>query len=92
MSMPQKNSPTESFARIGILTVSDRASTRMYEDTSGPAIRNVLTEILSVPWVGITRIIPDGIENVRDAVIRLIDTERCDMVLTTGGTGPAPRT
>ncbi len=79
------------FARIGILTVSDRASSLMYEDESGPAIRQVLTEILSVPWAAVTRIVPDGTESVRDAIIQLADSESCDLILTTGGTGPAPR-
>lgn len=78
-------------ARIGILTVSDRASAGVYVDASGPAIGATLTEILVSPWAKIARIVPDGFENVRDAIVDLIDNEQCDLVLTTGGTGPAPR-
>jgi molybdopterin adenylyltransferase len=63
----------------------------MYEDRSGPAIREVLTEILSVSWAAIAMIVPDGVEHVRDAIIHLADAENCGLVLTTGGTGPAPR-
>lgn len=78
-------------ARIGILTVSDRASSGAYADESGPAVRTVLEEVLSSPWEKVARTVPDGMESVRDALIRLVDVEGCDLVLTTGGTGPAPR-
>ena len=84
-------SSTSSHARIGILTVSDRAASLMYEDQSGPAIRDVLTEILSTPWAAVMRVVPDGVESVRDAIADLVDAEKCDLVLTTGGTGPALR-
>jgi molybdopterin adenylyltransferase len=78
-------------ARIGILTVSDRASAGLYADESGPAIRAALADILRSPWEPVERIVPDGMESVRDAIVELVDGERCDLVLTTGGTGPAPR-
>jgi molybdopterin adenylyltransferase len=78
-------------ARIGILTISDRASTGVYADASGPAIEATMSEILTSPWEKVVRIVPDGIESVRDAIISLVDDEGCDLVLTTGGTGPAPR-
>lgn len=78
-------------ARIGILTVSDRASAGIYEDQSGPAIVATLGEVLTSPWEKVVRVVPDGIETVRDAIIALVDNEGCDLVLTTGGTGPAPR-
>jgi molybdopterin adenylyltransferase len=81
----------EQRARIGILTISDRASTGVYADASGPAIEATVSEILTSPWEKVVRIIPDGIESVRDAIISLVDDEGCDLVLTTGGTGPAPR-
>lgn len=79
------------LARIGILTVSDRASAGIYEDQSGPAIAATLDEFLTSPWEKVARIVPDGIESVRDAIIGLVDDESCDLVLTTGGTGPALR-
>jgi molybdopterin adenylyltransferase len=78
-------------ARIGILTVSDRASAGVYADESGPAIAQVIGEFLASPWEPVVRVVPDGVESVRDAIVDLVDRERCDLVLTTGGTGPAPR-
>jgi molybdopterin adenylyltransferase len=78
-------------ARIGILTISDRASAGLYKDESGPAIRSMLEEILTSPWEAVARIVPDGLESVRDALVDLVDHAGCDLVLTTGGTGPAPR-
>jgi len=81
----------EQKARIGILTISDRASTGVYADASGPAIEASISEILTSPWEKVVRIVPDGIESARDAIISLVDNEGCDLVLTTGGTGPASR-
>ncbi|VFU09166.1 Molybdopterin adenylyltransferase [Methylocella tundrae] len=78
-------------AKIGVVTISDRASVGQYEDQSGPAIIAYLTRILTSPFETIKRIIPDGFESVRDALIDLADKARCDLILTTGGTGPAPR-
>lgn len=77
--------------RIGILTVSDRASAGTYPDLSGPAIHSVLDEMLVTPWTPVLRIVPDGEESVRDAIVDLVDRQGCALVLTTGGTGPAPR-
>lgn len=78
-------------ARIGILTISDRASAGAYEDKSGPAIEAWLRRAISTPWEADYRVIPDGLDSVRDTLIYLCDVERLDLVLTTGGTGPAPR-
>ena len=78
-------------ARIGIITISDRASRGAYEDKSGPAIAAWLKAAVTSPWVADYRIIPDGMESVRDTLLALCDAERLDLVLTTGGTGPAPR-
>jgi molybdopterin adenylyltransferase len=78
-------------AKIGVVTISDRASTGVYEDRSGPAIIAYLTRIVTTPFDIVRRIIPDGFESVRDELIDLADAARCDLVLTTGGTGPAPR-
>jgi molybdopterin adenylyltransferase len=78
-------------ARIGILTVSDRASAGVYADESGPAIADVMGEFLTSAWEPVVRVVPDGVESVRDAIVDLVDREGCDLVLTTGGTGPARR-
>lgn len=78
-------------ARIGILTVSDRAAAGLYPDEGGPAIQRELEAMLTSSWNAVPRIVPDGVESVRDAIVDLVDLERCDLVLTTGGTGPAPR-
>jgi len=80
-----------SAAKIGILTVSDRASAGIYHDESGPAIEQFLRETLTSPWSPISRVVPDGVESVRDALIALADRDGCVLILTTGGTGPAPR-
>jgi molybdopterin adenylyltransferase len=78
-------------AIIGVLTVSDRASAGVYEDESGPAIAAYLNKILTSPFRIVRRIVPDGFESVRDTLIDLADKEHCDLILTTGGTGPSPR-
>ena len=76
---------------IGILTVSDRASSGVYQDNSGPAIEQFLQEVVTTPWRAVRRLVADGVEPVRDALIDLADRECCALILTTGGTGPAPR-
>ncbi|WP_294536748.1 molybdopterin adenylyltransferase [uncultured Rhodoblastus sp.] len=78
-------------AKIGVVTISDRASAGVYEDISGPAIEAWLGKALSMPFQLEKRVIPDGFESVRDTLIELADKETCSLVLTTGGTGPAPR-
>jgi molybdopterin adenylyltransferase len=78
-------------AKIGVVTISDRASLGVYEDLSGPAIVAYLGRILTTPFAIVRRIVPDGFESVRDELIGLADEAGCDLVLTTGGTGPAPR-
>lgn len=77
--------------RIGILTVSDRASTGVYEDRSGPAIAAYLGEILTSPWQGVPRLVADEEALIADTLIELADREGCCLILTTGGTGPARR-
>jgi len=77
--------------RIGIVTVSDRASTGVYEDRSGPAIQECLTEILNCEWQPVYRLIPDEQALIEATLIDLCDFEPCALVVTTGGTGPAPR-
>lgn len=77
-------------AKIGILTVSDRASRGEYADEGGPAIRDYLAAILASPWEAREQIVPDDLEAIAAAIRRLAD-EGCCLVVTTGGTGPAPR-
>ena len=77
--------------KIAIVTISDRASKGEYEDKSGPAIAAWLKQVISSLWQPVFRVIPDGMESVRDALIDLCDRERVDLILTTGGTGPSPR-
>jgi molybdopterin adenylyltransferase len=77
--------------RVGIVTVSDRASRGEYQDLGGPAIRDCLTEILSCPWEPVPRLIPDEKPLIEDTLMELCDREGCCLVVTTGGTGPAPR-
>ena len=77
--------------RIGIVTVSDRASRGEYEDLGGPAIRAELDRILATPWEPVPRLVSDDGPLVEAALRELCDTEGCCLVVTTGGTGPAPR-
>jgi molybdopterin adenylyltransferase len=80
-----------SLPRIGILTISDRASQGLYEDRGGPAIRACLTEILSCPWEAVALLIPDEQPVIEQTLKQLCDEEGCCLVVTTGGTGPARR-
>jgi len=77
--------------RIGIVTVSDRASQGVYEDKGGPAIRACLEEILSCAWEAVPRLIPDDRPTIEATLRELCDVEGCCLVVTTGGTGPARR-
>jgi len=81
----------KTLARIGILVVSDRASRGIYEDKSGKAVSDFLSRVIRSNWIVVFKIVPDGAESVADALIELADHEGCDLILTTGGTGPAPR-
>ena len=77
--------------RIGILTVSDRASQGVYQDLGGPAIRDFLTEILTCPWEALVRVIPDERQVIEATLKEWSDAENCCLIVTTGGTGPARR-
>jgi molybdopterin adenylyltransferase len=82
---------TNQRIRIGIVTVSDRASKGVYQDLGGPAIRDCLTEILSCSWEPIGRVVPDEQPVIEQTLKQLSDVEGCCLVVTTGGTGPARR-
>lgn len=78
-------------AKIGIVTVSDRASRGEYEDLGGPAIASTIGEYLTSAWTPIVRVIPDERDTIEATLRALVDDEACDLVVTTGGTGPAAR-
>lgn len=82
---------TSEVTRIGILVVSDRASQGIYEDISGPAVNAFLDRVIRSAWTPLLRIVPDGADSVAAALTDLVDNEGCDLILTSGGTGPAPR-
>jgi molybdopterin adenylyltransferase len=74
---------------IGVLTISDRASKGVYEDKGGPGIEAALAELLAMPWRPVRRLVPDERPAIEAALRDLADAERCSLILTTGGTGPA---
>lgn len=76
---------------IAVLTVSDRASRGIYEDKGGPAIEAALARILATPWQPVRRLVPDERPEIEAVLCQLADAEACPLVVTTGGTGPAPR-
>ncbi|MEI7605952.1 MAG: molybdopterin adenylyltransferase [Rhodospirillaceae bacterium] len=77
--------------RIGIVTISDRASRGDYVDRGGPAIIAELKRILRSPWQPEVRLIPDEQPEIQRTLIALSDEVRCPLIVTTGGTGPSPR-
>jgi len=77
--------------KIGLLSVSDRASAGVYEDKGIPALQAWLTRALKNPIDWDTRVIPDEQQGITHALVELVDIKQCDLVLTTGGTGPAVR-
>lgn len=79
------------IAKIGIVTVSDRASRGEYEDLSGQAIKDTFNDYLSSPWQAVYRVIADEQELIEQTLCELVDDEGCKLVVTTGGTGPAKR-
>lgn len=78
-------------SKIGILTVSDRASRGEYEDKSGPAIVEYLNSVIETNFEPMIRIVSDEQNLIESALIDLVDVEGCCLVVTTGGTGPAKR-
>jgi len=78
-------------ARIGIVTISDRASQGVYEDKGGPAIQATLSAYLTSPWTAEARVIPDDRLIIQGTLCELVDRRGCCLVVTTGGTGPSPR-
>jgi molybdopterin adenylyltransferase len=89
-SMPPDQRPLEPV-RIGVVSVSDRASTGVYVDKGLPALQEWLGRAVRNPIEWVPRLIPDERAVIAATLQALVDDERCDLVLTTGGTGPAPR-
>ena len=83
--------PSPVSARIGIVTVSDRASRGEYQDLGGPAIQAYLENVLTSPWTPVAKVIPDERPLIEQVLKSLCDEEQCCLVVTTGGTGPALR-
>ncbi len=78
--------------KIGLVSISDRASSGVYTDAGLPALRDWLASAIAQPtWQAIERLIPDDESGISATLIELVDTVGCDLVLTTGGTGPALR-
>jgi molybdopterin adenylyltransferase len=87
--MTKKTNPDELL--IGLVSISDRASTGVYQDQGIPALQAWFEAALTSPWQMATRLIPDERAAIEQALIELVDVEGCDLVITTGGTGPARR-
>ena len=87
MEISQENKPT----RIGIVTISDRASRGQYEDRSGPAIEQYFSRVLVSRWEPVKRLIADEQSLIEQTLSELADVEHCALIVTTGGTGPAAR-
>ena len=77
--------------KIGLVSISDRASQGIYKDEGIPALEQWFSRALTTPWQTVTRLIPDEQPVIESTLKELVDQERCSLVLTTGGTGPAPR-
>ncbi len=89
MTKLKRNNPDELL--IGLVSISDRASSGVYEDQGIPALRDWFGAALASPWQMETRLIPDERAQIEKTLIELVDDAGCDLVLTTGGTGPARR-
>jgi len=79
------------FTKIGLISISDRASKREYEDQGIPNLKAWLQKAIASPFETLEKIIPDERSLIESSLIHLVDIEKCDLILTTGGTGPAER-
>jgi len=82
---------TKEFIKIGLVSISDRASSGVYEDLGLPTLKNWLDSALATPYQMIARLIADEQDEIESTLIDLVDSEECSLILTTGGTGPALR-
>ena len=83
--------PPPEPVRIGLVSISDRASSGVYEDKGIPALQDWMARALHNPVTWVTRLIPDEQDGISATLRELVDVHQCDLVLTTGGTGPALR-
>ncbi|MDR1530398.1 MAG: molybdopterin adenylyltransferase [Burkholderiales bacterium] len=81
----------ENILRIGLVSVSDRASQGIYQDQGIPSLRDWFTQALTTPWQAKERLIADEQQEIERTLIDLVDQVQCHLILTTGGTGPAQR-
>ena len=91
LSPPSESAPGADPVRIGLVSVSDRASAGVYTDKGLPALRDWLGRALRNPVDYVEQLIPDERERIASTLRELVDAAGCDLVLTTGGTGPAVR-
>jgi molybdopterin adenylyltransferase len=89
--MPETDMNPHDPVTIGVVSISDRASTGVYEDKGIPALQDWLGRVVKNPITWVTRLIPDEQDGISAALRDLVDNQGCHLVLTTGGTGPAPR-
>ncbi|MFZ6767212.1 molybdopterin adenylyltransferase [Undibacterium sp. Di26W] len=81
----------QSKLKIGLVSISDRASAGIYQDQGLPALQEWFGKAMTTPWDMVTRLIPDERAAIEQALIALVDEEECHLVITTGGTGPSRR-
>jgi molybdopterin adenylyltransferase len=91
MTSTPTNDPADRPLSIGLVSISDRASTGQYEDQGIPSLLQWLQQAITTPWHHVSRLIPDEQARIEEALVELVDRAGCDLVLTTGGTGPSPR-
>lgn len=82
---------TKEFIKIGLVSISDRASSGVYEDLGLPTLKSWLESALTTPFQIVARLIADEQDEIESTLIDLVDSEGCSLILTTGGTGPALR-
>lgn len=82
---------TKKILRIGLISISDRASSGVYDDLGIPSLNSWLLKALITPFEAVPRLIPDEQDEIENTLIDLVDSEGCNLILTTGGTGPALR-
>ena len=91
MTNIQNSESNTTHLRVGLVSISDRASSGVYQDQGIPALQDWLKKAINTPFTVITRLIADEKDQITDSLIELVDQELCHLVLTTGGTGPSRR-